>query len=574
MDRITKSLLDEFSSEAGLTALPEDTRFEHFAAFLTVSKHLGDTFDTNDTATGSGGDIGIDAIAIIVNGALVTDAELVEELAETNGHIDATFVFVQAERSTNFETAKIGQFGFGVGDFFKDHPALPRNDEVKSAGEVMAAIYARSSKFKRGNPVCRLYYVTAGRWVGDKNLEARRRTVIEDLGQQGIFREVEFEPIGADTIQKLYNQSKNAVARDFTFAERTVVPEIPGVKEAYLGLLPVAEFLSLLDDGSGSILKGIFYDNVRDWQEYNAVNSEIKESLESSVQRARFALMNNGVTIIAKTLRATGNRFHIEDYQIVNGCQTSHVLFDNRAVLDESVVVPLRLIGTDNEEVTAAVVKATNRQTEVKAEQLIALSDFQKKLEAYFQTFNEPKRLFYERRSRQYNAVPGIEKTRIVTPSSLIRGYASAFLEEPHRTTRTYRLLLQQLGKSIFAANDKLDPYYFAASAQYRVEFLFRNGLLDSKYKPARYHILMAARLLAQPEKVPRHNSHEMERYCAPLLRDIWDADKAEKLITTAAAIVDEAAEGDFHRDRIRTEPFTEKVKAMCLAHVATAPTS
>ena len=105
--------------------------------------------------------------------------------------------------------------------------------------------------------------------------------------------------------------------------------------------------------------------------------------------------------MIAKTVRATGNKFHIEDYQIVNGCQTSHVLFDNRNLLDDSVVVPLRLIATDDEDVTASIVKATNRQTEVKEEQLIALSDFQKKIEAYFQTFPAGERLYYERRSRQ-----------------------------------------------------------------------------------------------------------------------------------------------------------------------------
>jgi hypothetical protein len=38
-------------------------------------------------------------------------------------------------------------------------------------------------------------------------------------------------------------------------------------------------------------------------------------------------LMNNGVTIIARHLQPTGNRFHIEDFQIVNGCQTSLCCF-------------------------------------------------------------------------------------------------------------------------------------------------------------------------------------------------------------------------------------------------------
>jgi hypothetical protein len=361
MDRITKSLLDEFSKVAELTHLPEDKRFEHFGSFLAVTRHYSESFETGDVVTGSGGDTGIDGLCILVNGVLVTEPDLVAELAEMNGYVDATFIFVQSERSEGFDTSKIGQFGFGVVDFFSESPKLPRNEQIQESAEIMAAVYDRSSNFKRGNPACKLFYVTSGKWLGDQNLEARRQTVIDDLEGLGIFREVEFLPVGSDQIQKLYNQSKNAIAREFTFAERTVVPDIKGVTEAYLGLLPAKEFIGLLDDGNGEILRSIFYDNVRDWQDYNPVNNEIKTTLGSAPQRALFALMNNGITVIAKSLRATGNRFHIEDYQIVNGCQTSHVLFENQHLLDESVVVPLRLIATENEDAIALIVKATNR---------------------------------------------------------------------------------------------------------------------------------------------------------------------------------------------------------------------
>jgi hypothetical protein len=566
VDRITKSLLDEFSKDTGLTALPEDKRFEHFASYLVGSRHLTDTFDTSDLVVGSGGDTGIDAIITIVNGALITDVEAIEELAAANNYIDASFIFVQAERSPSFETAKIGQFTFGVLDFFSDKPKLARNNHVTTAAEVMTAVYKRSSKFKRGNPICKLFYVTTGKWTNDKNLEARRRTGTEDLEQLGIFREVEFTPVGADEIQKYYNQTKNAVSCEFTFADRTVIPEMPGVKEAYLGLLPAREFLRLLDDGSGGMLRTIFYDNVRDWQDYNAVNSEIKTTLESPTDRRRFALMNNGVTVIAKTLNPTGNKIYIEDYQIVNGCQTSHVLFDNRSLVenDDSVVIPLRLISSSDENVIASIVKATNRQTEVKEEQLLALSDFQKKLETYFGTFDASQRLYYERRSRQYSSAADIEKTRIVTLANLIRAYASIFLSEPHRTTRTYSALTQQIGRSIFASTDRLEPYYYAASALYRLEFLFRNGQLDPKYKAARYHILMAARMLKNPKPPPPSNSHEMAKYCEPLTSQMWDATKAERLLSQAAEIVEAAAGGNFHRDAIRTQPFTEEVAKRC----------
>ena len=447
MDRITKALLDEFSKEHDILKLDEDKRFEHFSSYLTVGRFLSETFDTSDIVTGSGGDTGIDGIATIINGSLVSDADLVDEYAERNGYLDVDFLFVQAERSSGFDSAKIGQFGFGVQDFFEDKPKLPRNAAVTSAASVMAAAYARSSKFKRGNPTCKLYYVTTGCWVGDATLEARRKTVVDDLKTLGLFSVVEFSPIDADSIQRLHRESQNSVAREFEFPQRTVVPEIEQVNEAYLGLLPALEFLRLIEDENGDILKSMFYDNVRDWQEYNPVNSEMRDTLVSDELRSRFALMNNGVTIIAKTLRTTGNRFHIEDYQIVNGCQTSHVLHEQKLSIDSSVIVPLRLISTKNEDVIGSIIKATNRQTEVKEEQLLAISDFQKKIESYFQAFEEVKRLYYERRSRQYNSSPGIEKTRIITPGSLIRSFASIFLEEPHRTTRNYRAHIRACGE-------------------------------------------------------------------------------------------------------------------------------
>ena len=264
------------------------------------------------------------------------------------------------------------------------------------------------------------------------------------------------------------------------------LPESP---KLIYGLLPVTEFLSVLRDEDGDMIKSIFYDNVRDWQDYDAVvNKEIRETLESDF-KDRFVLMNNGITIIARTLRTVANRFHIEDFQIVNGCQTSHVLFDQREKIDDSVMIPVRLIATQNEDVINSIIRATNRQTEVKEEQFFALAEFPKKLELYFQTFDNGKKLFYERRSRQYASL-SIEKTRIVTPGNVIRAFAAMFLQEPHRTTRNYSALKAKVGTEIFAERHRLEPYYVASFALYKLECLFRAGRLEPKYKVARYHML------------------------------------------------------------------------------------
>src|ERR1039458_8960184 len=45
------------------------------------------------------------------------------------------------------------------------------------------------------------------------------------------------------------------------------------------------------------------------------------------------------------------------------------------------------------------------------------------------------------------------------------------------------------------------------------------------KYKPARFHILLAVHLLANPEQLPKYmNSRDMEVYCKPIQDLLWDS--------------------------------------------------
>ncbi len=560
MDRISESLLNEFSGEQDITSLQEDKRFEHFASFLVVRRHYSDTFDTNEIVTGDGGDTGIDGIAVIVNGSMVTDVD--DELPD--GSLDAIFIFVQAETSPHFDAAKMGTFGFGVQDFFGEAPKLKRNQRVGELAAIMAALYKKSSKFAH-NPSLHLYYATTGKWVNDANLEARRQSIISDLEATHLFGSVEFHPIDADALHKLYRQTKNTTKAQFKFPNCIPLPQIPGVTQAYLGFLPARAFVNLVQGENGEILSGLFYDNVRDWQSYNPVNSEMLKTLQSDAN-LRFVLMNNGITIIARKVQPTGQTFNIEDYQIVNGCQTSHVLYDQREKLTDDVMVPIRLIGTDNEEVINSIIRATNRQTEIKDEQFFATQEFPKQLETYFQSFQEPRKLYYERRSRQYDHLP-IEKTRVITHQSMIRAFAAMFLDEPHRTTRNYSELVKKVGTDIFVSGHRLEPYYLAAVSFYKLEYLFRTHRIEPQYKQARFHILMAVRLLAASGDKPRMNSHDMSNYCNQITEVLWDTDKAQTLIDRAVAIIAMVAKNDFSRagrDTIRTEPFTRGVIAEC----------
>ncbi|MGA2719450.1 MAG: AIPR family protein, partial [Candidatus Acidiferrales bacterium] len=174
--------------------------------------------------------------------------------------------------------------------------------------------------------------------------------------------------------------------------------------------------------------------------------------------------------------------------------------------------------------------RATNRQTEVKDDQFFAVQDFPKGLELYFQTFQDAQKLFYERRSRQYDRLQ-VEKTRIVTPPNMIRAFAAMFLNEPHRTTRNYAGLAAKVGKEIFVKGQRQEPYYAAAFTLYKLEYFFRSGRLERKFRPARFHILLAARMLGNAEKLPPNNSRDMEKYCKVIMETLWDTNKADALI-------------------------------------------
>ncbi|MBW8060745.1 MAG: AIPR protein, partial [Solirubrobacterales bacterium] len=180
---------------------------------------------------------------------------------------------------------------------------------------LVKAIYEKSSLFKRGNPAVRIYHVTTGKWQNDEKLVARIENEREALLELNIFREVLFNPVDARALQRMYSHAKNKLTKTIELTHKVTLPNLPGIQESYLGFLPAKEYLKLITDDGGNILRGLFYDNVRDFQGENPVNHEIDETLKSP-DKQLFVLMNNGVTIVADSITKTGDVFNIEDSRL------------------------------------------------------------------------------------------------------------------------------------------------------------------------------------------------------------------------------------------------------------------
>jgi len=566
LDRITKALLKEFTEANSLQKLDQSKAFEHFCSYILTSQHYDENIDTQDIVVGGSGEIGIDGIAIIVNGSLVNSHEEIDELRKINGYLDASFILVQSETSQGFDLKKLGHFGDCARDFFNDAEFQENSGSVKTTHAIVEKIFELSSSFKRGKPQCFLYYATTGKYQNEKPFEIKIKKIETELSKLGVFRKVEIECIDADKLHSLYNSTKNTIKREILFERYATMPEMPGVTEAYIGALPANEFLKLIEDENGGIIKSVFNDNVRDWQDLNIVNEEIGKTLENPDPNARFAILNNGVTVIAKYLQRIGDKFHIEDYQIVNGCQTSHVLHLFKDKITEKTYIPLRLVSTTNDEISAAITKATNRQTQVTEEELLAVSDFQKKLETLFSSYDGKKKLFYERRTRQYNHVDDIEKVRIINKTALIRAFSSTYLEKPHRTQRGYATLISSIGKEIFGKDHILEPYYASAYAHYKIDYAFRNQIIDTKYKPARFLLLMATRLFMVGSFPSQMNSKEMLKVTEKFIDSLWNDKIFTENLNKACKAIDELTPGGLDRDQIHTETFTNSVVVLIKA--------
>lgn len=537
MDKILEGYLAQFVSEKGVDYLDKEVTFEMLVNFNLLSRIVSDPVDLDGVSVGGGGDTSIDGLAIIVNDHIVTSKEEIDFFKKSLRRFDVKFVFTQAKTSEKFDMGDMGNFLFGVRSFFEKEPIKSANPRVKNAHKLKDYVYESAVDMDE-SPLCELFYVTSGIWANDSTLIARIKAEVEALRTTKLFCEVKFTPIDAEQFKKIHRELRNRVVKKIIFEKHTTLPAIDGVHQAYIGVLPALEYLRLITDDDENLQRNLFYDNVRDYQGNNPVNQEIASTVNIASNNDRFALLNNGVTIVAKSINQVGTVFTIRDFQIVNGCQTSHVLFLNRKSITDKVYLPLKLIVTEDLDVTNMVIKATNRQTEVKIEAFESLLPFHKKLEEFYETFKGDNRLYYERRSKQFESMP-IKESQIISITSQTKCFLGMFLNEPHSTHRYYGELLKSYEDKLFLDSHNPYPYYISGYALNLLERLFFQKQLPHQYKPFRFHLLMAFRIMTEISELPPLNSKQIDKYCTNMKAILDDVNKSLAVFKRICHLID-----------------------------------
>lgn len=557
MDLITKGMVEEFLKVNEIKSKDLQDDFEKFVCGTVLGNEYRIELDSEDLLTDPHTQ-GIDGIGIIVNGDLIEDVTVLEDIIENQKSLDCNFIFIQSKTSSKFSSGDIHNFYTAVKFFFSEKATeYFSKEKMRNFIEIKDLIYTNPALLSK-NPDIKLYYVTTGNWQNDTNLIAIKETYEQELSNTNLFENISFYPFGAKEIQDYYRKTKTELSTTFKFEKRVTIPVVEGVSESYFGILPFNELKKIIMDESGQI-RNIFYDNVRDFLGDNPVNKSISNTLEEK-KFGFFGVLNNGVTIVADKLQSTGDQFTVNNYQIVNGCQTSHVLYNHKNIEGiEEVNVPFRLIITSSDDIKNDITKATNSQTEVKQEELEALSKFQKNLEQYYQMHPGDTRLYYERRTNQYTS-NSIYKTTIISIPTQIKIFSAMFLENPHLVSRYYGTIAKEMGEKIFKKNHELSPYYTSGLAYYKLESFFRNGSIDAKYKKAKYHMLMLFRLVASKKDMCAFDQKEINKYCDNLIGLLNNNEEALNAFIKVTEIIDEVIGDLSNRDVFKRKEVTENL--------------
>lgn len=497
---ILSGMLKDFVSRHSLDDDTPERQFEKFVNYCLLKTDHYDSFEFEKVGTGDC--IGVDGVAVSIGGVIIDELEDLETL--TRAQFEARFIFSQAKTSSKFDLGEYLKFISTVQLFFgKDEAAVPA--ELKKAFAIKHQIYDRAAAKLRNLPTAELSFVYTGKF------DATNSAVVSQIQTQVaalkalpyLFSDVSWNIYDGEAISRLYRETQNEVLVEIPFQRHVALPRIKGARSAYLGVVRCSDYVKIIQKQNGELNKGLFFENVRDFLgAQNPVNEEIAKTINRNEERDRFAILNNGVTVVAKGVTPSGDTFRLSQFQVVNGCQTSHVLFNNRDSLTEDMYLTVKLVETSDVDLSGQVISTTNSQSQVTKEAFATIRPYHRLVEDFFNAMrNFGYGYYYERRPHQYDDRHDIQQHHIVSAPSLIKSFVSTILEEPHKVHYYYGTLLSEYNKnraSELFSEDDYPGLYFAA---HHITFRARAASVrDRELKEWGFHLALLVKRALVPE--------------------------------------------------------------------------
>lgn len=472
-------------------------------------------------------DSGIDSICIRVNGHIITSIDFLNFILEKDKAIrSAEIILIQSKCKDKFDLKEISTFIMGVQNFLERESSRKLNSKVQYWFNVKNELLENVQYWTEMSHIdVRLFYAAANAtWTNSSEVLGTFETLkkVESRVENGIYH-IE-SPIFIDEkrLQKItLNETESYSAK---LALQGTPLQLSG-DEAVMGcaaIINASDLLTILiDETTGNLKRGLFEENVRDYQGNTNVNQSIKETIRTAPES--FILRNNGITILANRLEYPNlNSVRVTNPQIVNGCQTCSVIYyAYKEGLDVSKVqVFARIISTNETETINSIVSANNNQNMVHDMINEITKEYHKRLEQYFHDYSdvtETRHVYYERRSKSLmnENICGYQKC---TVRSLIQSTVAVWFDAPYDATNSEFRLISMYKNQVFSDNHKEICYYASASLFSVFDKLIYENRIDSSWRSAKPFVCYLVKRSIAQNKVSLNDTERAEAVAKDIL--------------------------------------------------------
>jgi len=534
MDTVIHQLMTEYCADQGLESWSDPDKFEVFTAHCVLSEYTFDEFRAADFRIGGSADGGVDGYAVVVNRRLFRDPEALEQYISDATEVSPTIVVFQAKSSARMDRKFISDLRVRVENILRTDDILPNASDVEPLRECLRVIRKNMNRLSsRGVSLAVVYANTSPKANSEMLFEAERSA--RHLADLGIINTAVFRCLGRDELDRLYQRTQWSAEAMLTFVDQYSMPVDPaaGVTQARHGVVRARDLIDALSV-DGRLKPELFSENIREYQADVTVNEDIRATLRDDVRHRRFAVLNNGITIVARSLGAsTGRDLVMRDFQVVNGCQTCHVLAEERDRLDE-VSVKVQVLECDDDDIVSEIVTSTNRQTEIPKVYFTNRKSLVKRLEVYYRyQIGRGRPLHFRRKpGKGANDLRG----GVVGMNPQLRAYVAMFGRLA--PSSGHRDLDEQFDTIFKHAAE--EEFHTAAAALYRWDWLVDTRRVARKFRPLGYQAIAAVGVWNGVRPLGGSDKEKSKRL-ARIQDVIWSDGQWERLGYDVQSLLDDA---------------------------------
>jgi len=312
--------------------------------------------------------------------------------------------------------------------------------------------------------------------------------------------------------------------------------------------------------------QSLFAYNVRGPLGKTKVNKDIVKSIKEQASHKLFPLFHNGITIVAKQVNEEKDLISINEYFVVNGCQSLTALYNNKDMLTDNLRILVKFIKADpSSKMAEEITDRSNNQNAVKPRDFMANNPIQIRLQNEFDR-NYHGTYYFEIKRGEISR--GGQTISNEDAGLLLMSFD---LKEPWATHRRYQVF-DEKHADIFARPEvTADRIVLLQIINEGITQGLQgvNNRLFAKYALTKYFLLYVIRFLLESDPIDSLLTNPRD-----FVRQEANREKFSRLIdgTIASLVVDINAEiddlgDDFdYRDKLRSEVWVVDLRKRLIA--------